>query len=626
MKFIELQMKGFGKFHDHTISFEDGLNVVYGKNEAGKSTIHTFIRGMLFGIQPQRGRASKNDLYSKYEPWDSAGTYEGALRLEHGGHVYRIERSFQKSRKELRVIDETLGKALEPAKAVLDQLLCGLSETAYNNTVSIGQLKSATEAGMVSELKNYIANMNATGSMALNITRATDYLKTQKKQLEAQLVPEAARSFTSMLGEIKALEKEISAPEYANQLPAYQKMRTDVRTGIEARQSEKEALLQKTARGRQVLAQNQFTDVRSIEEYEEKTQDVYEDYLQAKASCDSRSRRFFQIVMFLLGAGFLACGLYFHSLGEWNPVTDYLFHLNIDFPETAVFVIMISLTVLFCLTGLLSVWKGKRLVKELALSSQVLRESFTRHLGDGTISPQAMEAFRSRMAEFESLSTSIDESEETIRRLTEEIGALQAKQNDCSEIIEKQQKLQWELEKKLELLSNYKTETDVLRSTLAVNDRLNQEIAAIDLALDTMTELSSSIRDSFGLYLNKTASELIDGITGGIYKSISIDENLNAFMNTPTRLVPLEQVSSGTVDQIYLALRLAAAGLIRSGQEEPMPLIFDDSFVLYDEDRLKSVLKWLPETYDGQIIIFTCHQREAQMLTANQIGYHFIEI
>ena len=60
MKFLELHLKGFGKFHDRTISFTDGINVIYGKNEAGKSTMHTFIRGMLFGIQPQRGRASKN--------------------------------------------------------------------------------------------------------------------------------------------------------------------------------------------------------------------------------------------------------------------------------------------------------------------------------------------------------------------------------------------------------------------------------------------------------------------------------------------------------------------------------------------------------------------------------------
>lgn len=60
----------------------------------------------------------------------------------------------------------------------------------------------------------------------------------------------------------------------------------------------------------------------------------------------------------------------------------------------------------------------------------------------------------------------------------------------------------------------------------------------MDLALDTLKELSTTIRDSFGLYLNKTASDLIAGITGGIYSSISIDENLNAFLNTRRKLIP----------------------------------------------------------------------------------------
>ena len=38
MKILSLHIEGFGKFHDLDISFKDGLNVVYGKNEAGKST------------------------------------------------------------------------------------------------------------------------------------------------------------------------------------------------------------------------------------------------------------------------------------------------------------------------------------------------------------------------------------------------------------------------------------------------------------------------------------------------------------------------------------------------------------------------------------------------------------
>ena len=95
MRLLELHIDGFGKFHDRTISFNDGINIIYGKNEAGKSTLHTFIRGMLFGIERGRGRAAKNDLYTKYEPWENSGTYEGWLRLEKDGTcgIFTLESS-----------------------------------------------------------------------------------------------------------------------------------------------------------------------------------------------------------------------------------------------------------------------------------------------------------------------------------------------------------------------------------------------------------------------------------------------------------------------------------------------------------------------------------------------------
>lgn len=236
-----------------------------------------------------------------------------------------------------------------------------------------------------------------------------------------------------------------------------------------------------------------------------------------------------------------------------------------------------------------------------------------------------MSALETKMAEFLRLSKAVEQSEDTLLKLTEEITGLQTKEESCTEEIEKQQRIQWELEQKLEHLADCKTKAEALKLALSENERLQEELDAIDLAQETMTGLSTSIRDSFGLYLNKTASQLIAGITGGIYNSMSIDQNLDIFMNTPTRLVPIEQVSSGTMDQIYLAVRLAAAKLVQNGRDS-MPLIFDDSFVLYDDERLKIALKWLVKSFNGQIIIFTCHQREAQLLTANQVKYHLIQM
>lgn len=620
MKILDIYINGFGKFHGRNLTFHDGINIVYGKNEAGKSTIHTFIRSMLFGIERQRGRASRNDLYSRFEPWENSGTYEGQIRVEHKEHIYRIERTFQKNKKEFKVVDETAGREIEPTKAFLDDLLCGLSETSYINTISIGQLKSATDEGMVSELKNYIANLNTTGNLALNITKAAACLKSQRKELEAQMVPEAARTYTSLLSEIRNIEKEISAPEYENQIQNYQKLRVDMKTDLEERQAEKEELIKKVARGRQVLTSNQFTDHESIQSYSQKAKEHYEDYMDAQAACNRKPKKIASAISLIFATLLLCSTGILYYMGESNYFSAYY---GIDL--ILLLSVFVSGALIFYLIGLILFLRLRHHLKDMEMSSKILQEILSRHLGDTDISSDSIAAFKNRMAEFTRLCSAVSKSEAAISQKAAEIEELNKKLEGCGETIETQQKSQWELEKKLDHLSGCKTQAEGLKHILAENDRIREEVSSVDLALETMTNLSSSIRDSFGLYLNKAASDLIAGITGGIYTSMSVDENLNIFLNTKTKLVPLEQVSSGTMDQVYLALRLAAATLIQTGDEK-MPFIFDDSFVLYDDDRLKTGLKWLSGTYTNQIIIFTCHQREAQMMTANLMPYHLIEI
>lgn len=620
MKFLDLQINGFGKFHNQAISFEDGLNVIYGKNETGKSTIHTFIRGMLFGMQPQRGRTSENNLYSKYEPWENSSIYEGSLRLEHEGTIYRIERCFQKSQEDFRIFDETAQKEVEPAKELMDRLLNGLSETAYNNTISIGQLKSATDEGMVSELKNYIANINTSGNMALNVTKACNFLNSKRTEISARLVPDAARSYTSVLGEIKALEKEIASPAYENQIPSYQKQQSDVQAQMEQIQTEKDNLMQQTARGREVLTQNRFSTLEDIKRCREDTQTLFTKYEQLGEEVDKTWRKVFSTLPFILASVFFILAAL--SLIRGVDFIRNCLHVS----PLLVFGILAGGAVLLCAAGIFVLVGNSRLKRELAVASDTLGETFSCYLDDFDITQENAELLYKKLGELELLCNTVTLSEETLKKLDGDFSYLQTRQADYGQVIESQQKSQWELEKKLEQLSNYKTRADALRSILAENEAISQELSAIDLALETLTGLSVSIRDSFGLYLNKTASELIQGITGGVYTSMGIDENLNPFLNTKTRLVPLEQVSSGTMDQIYLALRLAAAKLIQGEYTELMPLIFDDSFVLYDDERLKNTLKWLPASYSGQILLFTCHQREAQMLTASQLPYRLISL
>ena len=630
MRILDLHIDGFGKFHDLSVSFDKDLNVVYGKNEAGKSTLHTFIRCMLFGLERGRGRAARADLYSKYEPWQNKAVYGGRMRVEKDGVIYRLERNFQKDQKAFVIVNETAGKEIEPTKGFMDFLLGGLTETAYNNTISIGQLKCVTEGGMVTELRNYIANMNTTGNLSLNITKATSYLKNRRKEFERQLTPEAARTYTALLTEIKNIEKEISAPEYENQLQTYQDLRSQVKNQLSEKQTERETLLQKIAKGRQALDGAQFTDEASIHAYQENARNTYAHYKEVADAASRRGRSVLPVIMLVL-AVFCALGagaLGFLSSQTFDPVvfgTGALISVSTGVAHYTVGLIcaLSAAAVFFFAVGLIFFMKNHSLKQELSMTEKLLQEIFSRHLGDSSISGEAMTAFESRMEEFVRLSQVLERSEQSVQEQASEINALQAKETDCDDAISRQQKAQWELEKRLDHLAHCKDQTESLKQVLAENDRIREKITAIDLALETMTKLSATIRDSFGLYLNKTASELISGITGGIYDSMSVDESLNVFMNTRTRLVPVEQVSSGTMDQIYLALRLAAAKLIQP-EGDYMPLIFDDSFVLYDEDRLHTALKWLKKAYPGQIIIFTCHQREAQMMTADQIAYHLV--
>ena len=611
MRLLELHIDGFGKFHDRTISFDDGINIIYGKNEAGKSTLHTFIRGMLFGIERGRGRAAKNDLYTKYEPWENSGTYEGWLRLEKDGTIYRIERRFRKENKSLKIINETKGLEEEATPAFVSSLLDGLTETMYNNTISIGQLKSATEDGMVTELKNYIANMNTTGNISLNITKATAFLRNQKRSLEAGLIPEASREFTSLLAEIRNVEAEIAGPEYENQLAAYQNMRTQVKGLIDNTQTQKKDLDEKLANGKKVLSDNGFTDRASVDAMSSDAERLYSEYNTLNGECNKKSRKVLSGLTAVLGVAGLGAAV---TLGYFN-LTAYL-------PVCGA---AATAAVIFFIISLFILQKDKEYHRLFDNTSSELGALLARHLGDSAVSEDAMNAFRARMGEFSKLCDMVTQSEAEIRKFLEDLSNLQTKQAGCSEMIEKQQRTQWELEKKLEHLSNCKNKAKALKRTLAENDRIHDEIVAIDLAQETMADLSSSIRDSFGLYLNKEASQYITGITGGIYDSMSIDENLNVFLNTKTKLVPLENVSSGTMDQVYLALRLAAAKLLQ-GSGSGFPLIFDDSFTQYDDERLKTALEWLASAYGGQIIIFTCHRREAQMLRARQVEFQLIEM
>ncbi len=94
MRLIDLHIEGFGKFHDLDLRFAEGMNILYGHNEAGKSTLHAFLQAMLYGLERRPGIGSAAKLHKKYRPWDAPERFGGTLRLAHEGRIYRIVRDF----------------------------------------------------------------------------------------------------------------------------------------------------------------------------------------------------------------------------------------------------------------------------------------------------------------------------------------------------------------------------------------------------------------------------------------------------------------------------------------------------------------------------------------------------
>ena len=621
MKLLSLHIDGFGKFKNKDLQFADNMNIVYGYNEAGKSTIFMFIEAMFYGLERAKGRASKSDTWTKFKPWGNGDIYGGSLRFSYHDKNYRIERDFTKTATTpFAVVNETDGKNVENPGEFLKEALCGLSQTAYSNTVSISQLKSATDAKMVVELKNYIANMNTTGNMSLNINKASDFLKEKKKAFTASLDPDAAKTYNQNLTEIRALEKKISSPEFSTHLKTLKEADAITEKRIIDLNSQKESLIESIASKRQHLSDLGFNDKKTIIELQNDLNKGYNDYLSAYENEKKSINKVYSTIFLVLSIVSVILAGYIFKTGKSNFLTTAT---GISYQFAMVLFIIICLASLIFASYIYTVHnKDNRHLTELKVNliAIMARVGSFDSITEENIH-RANKTLSSKLRIFDEMEADIAKCE----ALSADIENLRAKKAAYASGIDAKKQNEWELEKLMEKLAKLKEANTSLKNIIAENDKIRFEIDAIDLATETLKNLSQTIKNSFGLYLNKDASELIEGITGGVYDSISIDENFNVFLNTPNRLVPIEQASSGTMDQVYLALRIAA-GRLMQGRSKELPFIFDDSFVNYDSIRLRAALLWIANNVPEQIIVFSCHMREAQLMTATMQDFNLIEL
>ena len=487
MKIRELYLKNFGKFSEEKITFHDGINLFYGENESGKTTIHTFIKSMLFGLERGRGRASVNDTFSLYEPWENPNYYSGKLKFESGGKIFSLERAFDKYSKSATLICENDGEELSIAHGDLEVLLGGLDATSYDDTVAIRQMKVEPNQSLAVQLQNFATNYYTTGNSDIDLDGTLRMMNTRKKEVD----------------------KEIRE------------------------------LLQTKQQKRSYIDQEANYIWRDLHKLETELEDVEQKLEIVESKKDEQEQAEVQrwrIHPGIYGGMVLALILAFFILNSpWN----YL------------------VTIVMALAEGLYIWNRTK---------------------EGKQKPHA---------------ELLSETKEIYEKLYWQ-----------------KEHLQGEIKEKQIQYDNLQEQIAELDDDADMYKKLNQRKQALELAQDKLDELAKGVYRDFSMALNRKTSEILKEITGGKYSMIMIDDKLKMHLYTGERKIGIEQVSRGTIEQIYFALRMAAGEIL---YEEEYPVILDDTFVFYDDVRLENTLRWLKRT-KKQVIIFTCQKREEEIL------------
>jgi DNA repair exonuclease SbcCD ATPase subunit len=148
---------------------------------------------------------------------------------------------------------------------------------------------------------------------------------------------------------------------------------------------------------------------------------------------------------------------------------------------------------------------------------------------------------------------------------------------------------------------------------------------AIELAKQELEQAYYQMKKKVTPSFTTKLSQIMEKISDGKYSNIKLDEKDGLIVEIKNGdYVPIEYLSIGTIDQLYLSLRLSAGTHISN---ENLPIILDEAFAYYDDERLANILEFLNKEYSNrQIIILTCTNREQNMLKTKNINYNYIEI
>ena len=669
----------YGKLNQAQLDLQPGLNVICAPNEGGKSTWSRFLLTMFYGLNTrQRGDlADKN----RFQPWNGT-PMQGRLELSVGEKLLVLSRRTQRTDAPMGVFSCTYAGTDTPVPdldaAHCGEALLGVPQSVYQRCAFIPSGSMAINAD--ADLERRINALISTGEEKVSFLQAENRLKKQlhqRKYNRTGAIPQLEAEIGELMAaraEVKSLaEQETFLHSQLLQAQQEQKERLLIRQReIQRQAEEKQHLLQQLPDSATLQNINeQLGAVRSLAEQAQQAEDAAK---QQDAAIQVQLQELNRNPLHPMTKSELETQLQIQPPAP-PQVAQLLICLSLslcsggflwyelDRPQILWLCIACAAT---ALTAGSFLWLlAKRLRLQQQRRRELKRQEELRKLAESYL-PLLEEVERQRSLLQQQRQAAADSdarvrstlvqllgqvrqwapdahSAADIRRfvqqttqrredLTQEIrqaqsGVLQVQPDDTDGTCARLQQQIAQIQGRLAAIGQPDDLERQLRSMQEQLAQLQGEYDALAMALGSLRTANVALQNRFSPELGRRAAEIFADMTGSDWSSILLDREFHLSAETgsdPTRR-NVQLLSTGTADQLYLAVRLAICEMILPPEQNP-PLILDDALLTFDDMRLGKTLDYLTRLGEKrQILLFTCQGREAAYLSG-RVGVHIIHI
>lgn len=603
MNIEEIQINGFGNLNNKNIKLDKNLNIIYGKNEAGKSTLLRFIIAMFYGISKNKNGGNMPEI-DKYTPWNNS-EFSGKLtyRLDNNERI-EIFREFNK--KNPKIYNEQLediSKLFNIDKSKGNQFFIdqtGVDEELIKSTIIMEQQNVKISEKEKASLIQKISNILGTGEDDISYNSTINKLK--KKMIdEVGTYNTKERPLNIVNSKIIDLQEQIDKMEK-------QKQQIDEKEEeLKYKNEELEDL--KCKESKIIEANKQLEDLNFIKN---KIQINSETINNNNKDIESIKQEIEETI-------------------KKNKTKSSKLKIGLNILIVALTLIMQILvqTILYRIISLIPIClyilinthirnnknrNKNRILKKLKSKIEIIEENNNECIKKQKKDTEEYNAKINKIKlqydikESEKLNDKLKNLQEARSLIMMNIGNLNAQienyANSSEKLILLREQLDNLKEQKEELLLKY--------------NQIKLAIEYVNMAYEFMKE---QVTPKF----TKDLSDTIQHITNNKYNNVRLNTKGEILVeNANGEYINAEQLSIGTIDQLYLSLRL---GAISNFTKQNMPIILDETFAYFDEERLENILKYLVNRYQNkQIIIFTCTNREKNLLDKINTEYNYIKV